>query len=109
MCLDTNLTNHLNVNTTAATQVIAYFEEDDERNCLEIVEEEFVKRYPITARRHNLIQLKQQRGQLLTTFINNLMILGMEADVWDLKPEDWISRQTSQSQVWSTKKPRKNS
>ena len=67
-----------------------YFEEDDERNCLDIIEEEFVKRYPITARRHDLIQLKQQRGQLLTTFINNLMMLGSEADMWELKPEDWM-------------------
>ena len=72
MCPNANLTNHLNVNTTAAKPVIVYFEEDDERNCLDIIEE-FVKRYPIMARRHDPIQLKQQRGQLLTTFIDNLM------------------------------------
>ena len=36
MCLDANLTNHLNVNTTAATPVMAYTEEDDEKNCLDI-------------------------------------------------------------------------
>ena len=81
MCLDANLTNHLNINTTAATPEMSYSEDDDERNCLVIIEEEFIKRYPITARRHDLIQLKQHRGQLLTTFINNLMILGSEADV----------------------------
>ena len=52
------------------------------------MEDEFIKRYPITARRHDLIQLKQQRGQLLTTYINYLMMLGSEADVWELKPED---------------------
>ena len=81
MCLDANLTNHVNINTTAATPVKAYSEEDDERNCMDIIEEEFVKRYPITAKRLDLIQLKQQRGQLLTTFINNLMMLGSEANV----------------------------
>ena len=43
------------------------------------------------ARRHDLIQLKKQRGQRLTTFINNLMILGSEADVWELKLEDWMA------------------
>ena len=91
MCLDANLTNHINVNTTAATPVMAYTEEDDERNCMDVIEEEFVKRYPITARRHDLIQLKQHRGQLLTTYINNLMMLGSEADVWELKPEDWMA------------------
>ena len=107
MCLDTNLTNHLNVNTTAATPVMAYSEEDNERNCLDIIKEEFVKRYPTTAKRHDPIQLKQQRGQPLTTFINNLMILGSEVDVWELKPEDWMA--TLRSQAWSTKKPRKNS
>ena len=50
MCLDANLTNHVNVNATAATQVMAYSEEDDEGNCIDIIEQEFVKRYPITAR-----------------------------------------------------------
>ena len=60
MCLDAYLTNHVNVNvnTTAATPVMAYTEEYDERNCMDVIEEEFVKRYPITARRHDLIQLK---------------------------------------------------
>ena len=53
---------------------------------MDIIEEEFVKRYHITARRHDLIQLKLERGQLLTTFINNLMMFGSEADVWELKP-----------------------
>ena len=37
MCLDANLTNHLNVNTTAATPVMAYTEDDDERNCMVII------------------------------------------------------------------------
>ena len=91
MCLDANLTDHIKVNTTATTPVLAYSEEDNERNCMYIIEEEFVKRYPITARKQDLIQLKQQRGQLLTTFINNLMMLGLEADVWELKPEDWMA------------------
>ena len=91
MCLDANFINHVNVNTTAATPVMAFTEEDDERNCMDVIEEEFVKRYPITARRHDLIQLKQQRGQLLTTYINNLMMLRSEADVWELKPEDWMA------------------
>ena len=41
MCLDANLTNRVNVNTTAATPVMAYSEEDD-RNCMDmdIIEEE---------------------------------------------------------------------
>ena len=91
MCLDANLTNHVNVSTTAATPVMVYTEEDDERNCMDVIEEEFVKRYQITARRHNLIQLKQQRGQLLTMYINNLIMLGSEADIWELKPEDWMA------------------
>ena len=72
-------------------RVMAYLEEDDKRNCMDIIKEEFVKRYPIMARRHDLIQLKQQRGQLLTTFINNLMMLGSEADIWELRPEDWMA------------------
>ena len=97
MCLDANLKNHVNVNMAAATPVMAYSEEDDEKNCIDIIEEEFVKRYPITARRHDLIQLKQQRGQLLTTFINNLMILGSEAGVWELNQR--IEWQTSHLQA----------
>ena len=35
--------------------------------------------------------MKQQKGQLLTTYINNLMMLASEADVWQLKPEDWMA------------------
>ena len=27
----------------------------------------------------------------MTTYINNLMMLGSEADVWELKPEDWMA------------------
>ena len=38
MCLNANLTNHLNVNTTVATPVMAYSKEDDERNCLDIID-----------------------------------------------------------------------
>ena len=38
MCLDANLTNHVNVNTTAATPVMAYTEEDDKKNCMDIIE-----------------------------------------------------------------------
>ena len=33
MCLDANLTNHLNVNTTAETPVMSYSDDDDKRNC----------------------------------------------------------------------------
>ena len=60
MCLDANFTNHLNVNTITETPVMAYDQDDNKKNCLNIIEEEFKKRYPIKARRHNLIQLKQQ-------------------------------------------------
>ena len=91
MCLNANHTNHFNVNTTAAMPVMAYTQEDGERSRLGVKEEEFVKRYLITAKRHDRILLKQQQGQLLTTFINNLMILGLEADVWELKPKDWMA------------------
>ena len=96
MCLDANLTNHLNINTMAAMPVMSYIKEDDKRNCLNIIQEEFIKRYPITARKHDLIQLKQQWGQLLTTFINNLMMLvrirgrrlGTQAGGLDGKPRN---------------------
>ena len=64
---------------------------------MDVIKEEFVKRYPIAARRHDLVQLKQQRGQLLATFINNFMMLGSEADIWELKPEDWMATSRSQA------------
>ena len=37
MCLNANLTNHLNVNSTAATPVMTYTEDDDERKCMDII------------------------------------------------------------------------
>ena len=60
MCLDANLTNHFNVITMAAMPLMSYSKDDDERNCLDIIEEEFVKSYPITARKHDLIQAPQR-------------------------------------------------
>ena len=64
---------------------------DEEETCLNIIDAEFVKRYPITTRRHDLIQQRQQRGQPLTAYINNMLALGREADIAQLRPEDWLA------------------
>ena len=59
---------------------------EDETTCLDIIDAEFVKKYPITTRRHDLIQHKQQRGQPLTTYINN-----MPSSVWTGNGEGYPS------------------
>ena len=64
---------------------------DEEETCLDIIDAELIKRYPITTRRHNLIQQRQQRGQPLTTYINNLLALGRDADIARLRPEDCLA------------------
>ena len=61
MCLDANLSNHLSVTAEGDPPIMAYNEEDDEEEtCLNIIVAEFIKRYPITTRRHDLIQQRQQ-------------------------------------------------
>ena len=64
---------------------------DEETTCLDIIDAEFVKRYPITTRRHDLIQQRQQRGQPLTTYINNMLAQGRDADIAQLRPKDWLA------------------
>ena len=61
MSLDPNLSNHVSVTALGDTPIMDYEDElDDETTCLDIIDAEFVKRYPITTRRHDLIQQRQQ-------------------------------------------------
>ena len=64
---------------------------DEDETCLDIIDAEFIKRYPITTRCHDLIQQRQQRGQPLTTYINNMLALGRDANIARLQPEDWLA------------------
>ena len=66
-------------------------EDNDEDTCLDIIDAEFIRRYLITTRRHDLIQQRQQRGHPLTTYINNMLALGRDADIPLLQPEDWLA------------------
>ena len=92
MCLDPNLNNHVSVTAEGDTPIMTYEDEiDEEETCLDIIDAEFIKRYPITTRRHDLIQQRQQRGQPLTTYINNMLALGRDADIARLRPEDWLA------------------
>ena len=89
MCMDSNLSNHKSVTAEGETPIMNY--EDDKDTCLYIIDAEFIKRYPITTRRHDLIQQRQQRGQPLTTYINNMLALGRDADIARLRPEDGLA------------------
>ena len=64
---------------------------EEEETCLDIIDAEFIKRYLITTRRHDLIQQRQQKGQPLTTYINNMLALGRDTDIAQLRPEDWLA------------------
>ena len=51
MCLDPNLSNHVSVTAQGDTQIMAYEDElEEEETCLDIIDAEFIKRYPITTR-----------------------------------------------------------
>ena len=92
MCLDANLSNHVSVTAQGDTPIMAYEDNDDEEEtCLNIIDAEFIKRYPIATRGHDLIQQRQQHGQPLTTYINNMLALGRDADTARLRPEDWLA------------------
>ena len=51
---------------------------------MNIIDAEFIKRCPITTRQHDLIQQRQQQGQPLTAYINNMLALGRDADIAQL-------------------------
>ena len=92
MCLDPNLSNHVSVTAQGDTPIMAYKDElEEEETCMDIIDAEFIKRYPITTRRHDLIQQRQQQGQPLTAYINNMLALGRDADIAQLRPEDWLA------------------
>ena len=92
MCLDANLSNHISVTAQGDTPIVTYEDEADaEQTCLDIIDAEFIKRYPITTRLHDLIQQRQQRGQPLTAYINNMLALGRDANIARLRPEDWLA------------------
>ena len=87
MCLDGNLGNHVSVTAQGDTAVMNFKDKyDDEDTCLDIINAEFIKRHPITMRQHDLIQQPQQRGQPLTSYINNILALGRDADITQLRP-----------------------
>ena len=88
MCLDANLSNHVSVTAQGDTPIMTYEDElGEEITCLDIIEAEFIKRYPITTRRHDLIQQRQQKGQPLTAYINTMLAFGRDADITQLSPE----------------------
>ena len=92
MCLAANLSNHVSVTAQGDTSIMTYEDElGEETTCLDIIEAEFIKRYPITTRRHNLIQQRQQKGQPLTAYINPMLALGRDADIAQLSPEGWLA------------------
>ena len=92
MCLNPNLSNHVSVTAQGDTPIMTYEDEiDEEETCLDIIDAEFIKRYPKTTRRHDLIQQRQQRGKPLTAYINNMLALGRDADIARLRLEDWLA------------------
>ena len=51
MCLDSNLNNHVSVTALGDTPVMTYDDDlEEETTCMDIIDAEFVKRYPITTR-----------------------------------------------------------
>ena len=80
-----NLSNHVSMTTQGDTPIMAYEDDlEEEETCVDIIDAEFIKRYPITTRRHDLIQQRQQQGQPLTAYINNMLALGRDADIAQL-------------------------
>ena len=60
MRLNTNLGNHVSVTAQVDTPVMSYEDKDDDKDtCLDIINVELIKRYPITTQQHDLKQLVQ--------------------------------------------------
>ena len=62
--------------------------EDEEISCIELLEKEFLIRYPIVSRQHNFFLSVQQQGQAFSDWAKELRQMGDEARLDQLTTED---------------------
>ena len=100
MCIDTEIADkleaHKDINKNSP--VLAYEgQQVQETTCLEVIENNFLTKYPLTSRRHEFLQLRQPRGELTSTHNAKLKSLALEADIATMTPEELISTMMSTS------------
>ncbi|CAB4046123.1 hypothetical protein COA94_08935 [Paramuricea clavata] len=80
--LDDNLKTRLSCKITDSTEIYG------ENGCIELLKQDFDRRYPIMTRRMDYFQRKQHDGESFTDYLAKLKELGKLADLEKLKMED---------------------
>ena len=94
MCIDTEIADkleaHKDINENSP--VMAYEgQQVQETTCIEVIENNFLIKYPLTSRRHEFMQLRQSRGELPSTYNARLKSLALEADIATMTAADLMS------------------
>ena len=81
-CLDDHLRDRVQNEIQSNTEIFG------DGGCLKIIEQEFLEKYPLFARRLDFFREEQKRGELWTDFVNRLEKKGRESDLGELQIKD---------------------
>ena len=91
MCIDTEIAEQLDAHRdiTDNSPVLEYEgKPEQEVTCLDVIEQNFKIRYPLTSRRHELMQMKQPRGEPMATHSARMKGLMLDADLSTMTIEE---------------------
>ena len=95
MCIDTELGERLEANPLIhqASPVLRYTGEPEPQDltCIQALERDFINRYPMTSRRHELLQAKQARGELMSTYSAKINGLIEDSDIMNCGIEELVA------------------
>ena len=94
MCIDTEIADKLEAHRdiTVNSPVLEYEGRPETAvTCLDAIEQNFKIRYPLTSRRHELMQMKQPRGELMSTHSAKMKGLMLDADISTMTIEELMS------------------
>ena len=66
-------------------------EEETEMTCMEAIENEFLDKYPLTSRRHEVMQFRQPRGTAASEFYDKVAAMCTEADLLAINGDELIA------------------
>jgi len=81
-CIDPYLEERIKGSVNENTKIF------EDNGCIDLLDKEFQKYYPLIGRRLDFFRSKQAQGQLFSDWANNLRALGDEADLASLEVDD---------------------
>ena len=95
MCLGSELVYRLQEHSDIHQEspVMSYDEEEEETEmtCMEAIENEFLDKYPLTSRRHEVMQWRQPRGTAASEFYDKVAAMCTEADLLAIPGDELIA------------------